>query len=335
MRPAAHRTRVPVTVVVDRVLFIAGMGRSGTTVLEQALGQHRDVVVLGETLHLWKRGLQLDELCGCGEPFSGCPFWREIGARAFGGWARVNPDQVLWLRRKVDHVRDLPRTARKQLSGPTADLVREYAWYFQRIHRAAAEVTGASTVVDSSKQISLAFCLSHQPGYDLRVLHCVRDSRAVAHSWSQAIRRPESQGPNDRMPTMSPGVVALKWDIHNAVVPLLRRRGIAWQKSRYEDFAANPVATLRRVMSFAGLDPDQLRAGSLGDGWLELRPNHTVSGNPVRFDSGRVPIRLDERWQHDMPAGRRLLVCGMTWPMLRRYDYPLFRRTRARARHRA
>ncbi len=309
--------------MADRVLFIAGMGRSGTTVLEQALGQHRDMVILGETLHLWKRGLMLDERCGCGEPFSSCTFWQEIGERAFGGWANVDPERVLALRDQVDHVRDLPRTARKRLRGRTGALVREYAGYFQRIHLTAAAMTGAATVVDSSKQISLAFCLSHLPGYDLRVLHCVRDARAVAHSWSRAIRRPESQKPDDRMPTFHPSKIAVQWDLHNAVVPLLRRRGVPWQLSRYEDFAADPAGSLRRVVEFAGLDPDRFRAGTIGEGWLDLRPSHTVSGNPVRFDSGRVEVRLDDRWRVEMSSGRRLLVSGMTWPMLRRYDYPL------------
>ncbi len=35
---------------------------------------------------MWQRGVVQDERCGCGESFSGCAFWRDVGAAAFGGW---------------------------------------------------------------------------------------------------------------------------------------------------------------------------------------------------------------------------------------------------------
>ena len=69
-----------------RVLFLSGLGRSGTTILERVLGELPGVCSAGELVHLWQRGVLDDELCGCGEPFSRCGFWTEVGRRAFGGW---------------------------------------------------------------------------------------------------------------------------------------------------------------------------------------------------------------------------------------------------------
>ena len=40
-----------------RVLFIAGTGRSGSTLLERLLGQIPEVAPLGEVVHLWERGV--------------------------------------------------------------------------------------------------------------------------------------------------------------------------------------------------------------------------------------------------------------------------------------
>jgi len=54
---------------VTRVLFLAGLGRSGTTLLERALAELPGVQPLGEVIHLWERSVQGDELCGCGEAF--------------------------------------------------------------------------------------------------------------------------------------------------------------------------------------------------------------------------------------------------------------------------
>lgn len=306
-----------------RVLFIAGLGRSGTTLLEQALGQHADTVVLGETLHLWKRGLLLDERCGCGRPFSKCQFWTDVGKHAFGGWDRIDPHRVLDLRARIDRVRRIGTLARRQLPRRDEAAVHEYVGYFRRIHAAAARLTGASVVVDSSKQITLAFCLSHLPDYDVRVLHCVRDSRAVAHAWSKVVQRPDSDDPASQMDRYHPAVTAFKWSTHNAVVPLLKLRDIEWMRSRYEDFATRPGQTLREVAEFARLDPAAFRDGSIGEGWLKLHPTHTVSGNPVRFQSGQVTVRRDDRWRSEMPRRSRWLVSTLTWPLLVRYHYEL------------
>ena len=74
---------------------------------------------------------------------------------------------------------------------------------------------------------------------------------------------------------------------------------------RYEDFTAAPAGTLGRIAAFAGLpgpppDGPPLTAGVLdtdeaGRWWAELRATHTASGNPMRFTTGRVPVRRDDQ----------------------------------------
>ncbi|MDT4989050.1 MAG: hypothetical protein QOI74_3144, partial [Micromonosporaceae bacterium] len=39
--------------MVIRVVFLGGLGRSGTTLLERVLGELPGVLPLGETVHLW------------------------------------------------------------------------------------------------------------------------------------------------------------------------------------------------------------------------------------------------------------------------------------------
>ncbi len=60
---------------MSTIVFIGAVGRSGTTLLERTLATGHGVVALGEMVHVWHRGLEQDEPCGCGEPFSECPFW--------------------------------------------------------------------------------------------------------------------------------------------------------------------------------------------------------------------------------------------------------------------
>ena len=104
------------------VLYLAGLGRSGTTLIERTLAETPGVTGLGEVMHLWERGLGRNELCGCGVPFASCPFWREVGARAFGGWERVDAERMTWLKGQVDRASRVPAIA-TSLSARFAALV--------------------------------------------------------------------------------------------------------------------------------------------------------------------------------------------------------------------
>ena len=68
-----------------KVIFVAGAGRSGSTLLDRMLGSVPRVASVGELRHIWKLGLAEDEFCGCGEPFSACPFWARVVREALPG----------------------------------------------------------------------------------------------------------------------------------------------------------------------------------------------------------------------------------------------------------
>jgi hypothetical protein len=307
-----------------RVLYIGGVGRSGTTVLERALGELPGYHVLGETVHLWQRALVDDELCGCGRPFSGCPFWTAVGERAFGGWDRVDPAEVLALKRAVDRNRYIGRLAAPRLAADVAAQVARYVGMYRRLYEAVTEITGAAVVVDSSKHASLVFCLRWAPELDLRVLHAVRDVRGVAYSWTKGTRRPEAtSGRASFMPTYSPTSTALRWDLYNSAFGVLARRGTPTLRVRYEEFVADPRGVLAAVADFAGAPVDEAGLAFASDAAVELTPQHTVSGNPVRFRTGQVPLRRDEAWRTELPARQRRAVALLASPLLRRYGYPL------------
>lgn len=303
-----------------RVLFLGGLGRSGTTLIERVLGELPGVVALGEVVHLWERSLLRDELCACGAPFSDCPFWTQVGALGFDGWDKVDPARVSWLRERVDRTRFIPRLARRTRSAAEAALLTEYLGYYLTVYAAAARISGAGVVIDSSKHPSLAFCL-RAAGLDLRVVHCVRDSRAVAYSWTREVPRPEAVAEAELMTRYAPAKSALLWNSHNAAFALLRRLGAPSLRVRYEDFVAAPVATTRAIAAFAGLPVVDDALAFLTDSQAVLSPGHTTSGNPMRFRSGAVPIRPDQAWRQGLPAAQRRAVTALTLPLLARYHY--------------
>jgi hypothetical protein len=300
------------------------MGRSGSTLLERLLGQLPGVCPGGELVHLWRRGVGNRERCGCGEPFPDCPFWQKVGQAAFGGWDRVDVDCVTDLRVSLDRSRFVPLLAASALRPSSRRQLDEYAGYYLRVYAAIGQVSGCQAVTDSSKHASLAFCL-RDADLDLRVVHLVRDSRAVAYSWSRAVKRPETPA-ETWMPTYPAARAAIRWAKQNTALHLLARTGTPTRLVRYEDLVRAPAATLRDIAAFAGLPGSGLNLGFLGVGdsgepWADLAPGHTVSGNPMRFAAGRVPIRPDVRWRSGMTAAQRRTVTALTLPLLARYGY--------------
>ncbi|HST64580.1 MAG TPA: sulfotransferase [Mycobacteriales bacterium] len=313
----------PADVTRPRIAFLGGFGRSGSTLLERMLAEIPGVTAIGESVHLWERGLRDDERCGCGEPFSRCPHWQEVGRVAFGGWDTLDVEQVLALKDAVDRTRYVPRLAGPAASAKHARAVDEYCDLYRRLYRGVAEVTGDAVLVDASKHASLAFALRRAADLDLRVLHMVRDSRGVAYSWSKTVRRTEVTEGDVYMPRYSPARAALLWTANNTLFDLLGRLGTAVHRFRYEDLVASPAGVLGEVLSFLGLPADEETLRFLRSDSAELGTSHTIGGNPMRFSTGRLTLRADDAWQREMPSRARREVSALTaWP-LASYGYPV------------
>jgi hypothetical protein len=310
---------------LPRVIYLGGLGRSGSTLVERLLAELPGVCSVGEVVHMCQRGVVENERCGCGEPFGGCTFWREVGHAAFGGWARLDVDRIVQLRASVDRSRYIPLLAAPVLRPRIRRVLGEYLSYYARIYSAIADVSGCPTVVDSSKHASLAFCLRWHNQLDLRVVHVVRDSRAVAFSWTRKVSRPDAATVS-YMASYSPAVAAGQWNAQNGALQLLAREGVPTLRVRYEDLATAPAAILARIADFAGIDSCGHEFGFLsteaGACWADLHAAHTASGNPMRFATGKIAIRRDERWRTAMPPGQRRTVTALTLPLLARYGYP-------------
>ncbi len=275
------------------MLYVGGIGRSGSTLIERLIGQLPGACPVGELVYLYERGIDWGERCGCGQPFHECLFWRQVGKAGFGGWDEVDARRIGALRFRVDRNRYIPALAGRVLRPARRQALDEYTSYYARLYGAIRDVSGCHLVVDSSKHPSLA--------------HCLRWRDEESYMWRY-----------------SPAMAAGQWDAQNADFHLLARLGCPTMRLRYEDFIAAPEAALRRVADFAGL-PSQAGFPFLGtDGassWVELDSAHSVSGNPMRFATGKIPIRRDERWRTCLPKVQRRAVTALTFPLLASYGY--------------
>lgn len=274
-----------------RVLYITGLGRSGSTVLERCLASLPSVFPLGEVSLLWPRGIIANELCSCGLAFHACAFWKQVGERAFSGWDLVDVDAIEASRA---HVSSVARMALSPLGHWGTRSAATYVAAYSAVYSAAASaLPPGSLLIDSSKNPGVAKALAAAGVADFRVLHLVRDPRGVAFSWSKTVERVDSGDPRQRMARFSPVRSTLMWNILNGAAE--RLEGLApYARIRYEDFVTDPEATIQSAGR--DLEIDELRM------WHpdEIRPNeigiHTVAGNPFRMTRGAFSLRSDDEW---------------------------------------
>lgn len=300
------------------VLYVGGFGRSGSTLVERVVEAAPRIASLGEVVHLWKRGIVWDDLCGCGLQFSACPFWTAVGAHAFGGWDAVDVDEITALHDAFDRQRHVWRTTRPTRA--TRESILRYTTYYDAVYRAAAKVSGSDIVVDSSKHASLAVALSNDPNIDLRVLHLVRDSVAVAYSWSKEVRYATTDQGSRDMPRFSTRRASALWMSNNALVPLARLAGTPSYRMRYEDFVRAPTPAIQAMWDALDL-PGSYDIDLSQPGGIELEPGHSIGGNRMRFATGPLVIRADEAWREKMPAKQRRIVKTLTFPLRSAFGY--------------
>lgn len=263
----------------------------------------------GELRFLWQNGVLgtgSNRLCGCGKPLPECQLWSQVLAAACPRGqtlAEHAREVVAWQRSyRTRHTRRVLRGSPEPSNGWPATLAATY--------RAIAAQTGASVIIDTSKFASDAALLGRFADIAPAYVHLVRDPRGVAHSWLR---------PKDY--TGKRGVLgsSLYWVGFNVAAELICRDGNgASLRMRYEDLTRDPRDAVGRVLDLVGLaDANPVEP----DSGVSLGPNHTVTGNPNRFDRGRIQLREDRRWRQSMPKRQRALATIVTLPLLGRYQY--------------
>jgi hypothetical protein len=326
-----------------KVLYIVGVGRSGSTILGNILGQIDGLAYLGEMSVIWNRGLIENRLCGCGEKFRECPTWKAIFDEALGGMGGVDAETLTRLRGKVfnplnalrlvrakgsfpekHHLKTnptpAPPLARGGKSGAGSDWLVEFGEATRAIYRAAQHVTGCRVLVDSSHNPLYAGLLLRLPEIDLRLVHLIRDPRAVVYSRQ---RQKFDPGRGKDVRTSGPLISGGGWILWNAITESLKMRASRPSlRFRYEDFVREPQKIVREIADF--VDEPSAALPFRGEREATIAPAHSVSGNPSRFETGTITLRPDEAWRANGKAGQNLLTTLLTWPLMLRYGYDLF-----------
>lgn len=318
----AHEAPKPI-----KIIYIGGYGRSGSTLLARLLGEISGVVFAGELFDIWHRGFTENCLCGCGEPFRSCGFWRRVVREGFVcDISDLSVRRIQTLRLKIRSYWRIPALGISLLRSPShrRQLI-VYRRILDNLYRGIQRASGSQFIVDSSKVPQFAWLLNEIDGLEVHVIHLVRDSRAVAYSWRRQKLEPAVHWRLHYIDRHSILRSALEWNLFNVFFEISRRRFASYTLVRYEDFVADPRRELQRV------------AQSIGAAWSQnlarldkcpyLSSSHSVFGNPDRFLVGPVTIQPDVEWQKVLSQFKFWFISVLTFPLLLKYRYNFRRST--------
>ena len=275
------------------------------------LGQHGDVFGMGELAAMCRHVWSGNEYCACGSKIHDCAFW----GPTMRDWLETGDDLQMHtaLQKRIEPMLSPARWRR----GRTLDA------YLEQTHdllTRVASAAGVSTLVDSSKMPGRGFALAASPMIDLRVVHVVRDGRAVAHSMTRAMDVDVAKGLQKRLVPRPGYRTAIRWRLYNQYAEKLGRvvGDAKFTRVRYEDFTNDPVGTLEQVSRVADLDVSDLQK-RLAQG-TEISAQHQMAGSRIRM-SGPMRLREDTRWRDEITAATQTQVTRIAGAQLKSYGY--------------
>ncbi|MCH2132769.1 MAG: sulfotransferase [Phycisphaerales bacterium] len=300
-----------------KIIYIVGCSRSGSTILDSILGSHDDVIGLGELEKVHEAGWCGEDYCGCGERVRDCEFWTAVHDR-WTGETSADSQRYMELQGRYTRVRQLPRVVAvsRRAAGPFGTYSRLTVALYEAVLREA----GTRTLVDSSKNPVRALALSRMPGVDLRLIHLVRDPRGVAASLMKAWKRDPRAGIQHDIAALGVNQVAKGWSLVTRLSDWILRRSPPENvvRLRYEDFLADPGASLSAIGRAADLDmssvADQVISGD------PIHIGHTVAGNRLRMQQA-VALRKKDDWERSIDPEVRSVIERRCRRGMSRYGY--------------
>jgi hypothetical protein len=215
---------------IDRIsiLYLTGMGRSGTTLLSRLLDLERGYRAVGEVRTLTD-GRRVP--CGCGAPQVECDFWQPI----LGQVAAPEANQAWETAMRTPQLDQMKAFFRPDsMSRPT----RQASELLHAVYGALAE--GGNTVVDESKTPWIGYLLASQPWADVRFVELVRHPSDIIRSRMKAKNYQDT----------TPREVVAKYWLRTCLTNQAMRRRVSqpWYRVPFTDLANQPQGVLETIL---------------------------------------------------------------------------------------
>ncbi|MBO0323559.1 sulfotransferase [Muricauda sp. CAU 1633] len=295
-----------------KVLYFAGSGRSGSTILNIILGNHPQIFGGGELQNM-REVYNDSKICSCQNVLVNCEFWSSVVNDWF---SKVEEDSTLSGFKKwsaFEGVFSFRAWFKMYFGiGEKSTEFKKYQMSTSEFLRAVQEHSKKEVLVDISKNPLRAWALEKNPDIDLRMVHLVRDGRAVTWSLKRTAERQNRNRPTWR--------AAIFWALINRMTNLVRSKVEHKTLVRYEDFIENPRKILTQIGEMAEIDFSDIinKIENNADFSIE----HVMAGNGIRkADTIKFETTKTDGWMQKLKPSSKNLFKVLSYSSLRKFNY--------------
>lgn len=302
------------------IVYIAGYGRSGSTLLARILGSHKKMFAAGELINFANLMDSRDSVCSCGQTIERCALWSVI---------------VQNFKKKINSLSELADIQKR---------FESFSYFFRPFFedRSSKAIRYRDTIqnlmdcisqklpddveyiVDSSKTTwSRCFrpvSLSRIGSQQVKVIHLVRDGRGCMWSMLKGtdtgLLKDTELKPYSSFPVFR---TAVHWPFANATAHLFQaiHPSKDYFRIRYEDLVANPVKTCAALGEFLGIRLEHHVEKILNGN--DIDPGHIIAGNRMR-SFRKITLKADVEWKKRLKRHHQLLFLFLNWPLMLFYS---------------
>lgn len=284
------------------IIFIAGRGRSGSTLLGKTFDTAQQIFHAGELRYFAQIGYKENRECECGEPLKSCPFW----GRIIHSFEKNEFDEI--------HTasKGLPTHLEIELRNTVNSRIEHnplYVSLLNKLYQVIKNVSGSKYILDSSKFPVYLHYILNLNDVRVRVIHLTRDPRGTSYSWST--KKQGSKGQSSELVGQHSFLKeATKWRLWNGLIRDMLKDVEYSVHTKWEDFLSDPCGESERIMG--ALNLEMSRPAFVSPTHVRLSIGHAFWGNSSRRLDGVTEIRKEEEWRLHMPRWKKSLIYSLS-----------------------
>jgi len=275
---------------MQKIIFILAAARSGSTLLDKAIGSHSECFSLGEITNFANIFSKDKILCGCGRWVKDCPFWESVGNELLMR-ANVKTLSEYNIKEEYKHKGILKKIkALRNYLGFYDFSTRKYLERTQILYNNIIQKSQKNVLIDSSKGIRRSYMLSKfLKNYDAYFIHLIRDGKAVLNSkkkgyYTVTLPTGEQKKFYPEKPNIDSKYFIKDWLQYNKRV-LKTLKLVPSNKTyflKHEDLLTDPEKHLKNICNLVDLKYQDSMPN------LENDHNHILGGNASRVNAKSI-----------------------------------------------
>lgn len=261
-----------------KLIYIGGIGRNGSTLLGRILGEHNNVINIGEALNFMMnsqlRNRHINRELSSGNKIESSIMWSEVFDKC--GFSFISDDiDILLFEGNSKKLETLIENKDPRIIQVTEKV--------NRFLQVVKEVNQCSIIVDTSKNANIPLIVNACQDVDIYIVHLVRDIVDAVASRSKA---------KAYLNKVNFVRMTFRWIIKNNATANLGRK-MHLKTTYFDDLCKSPYNFIASIFDFTGakIKPkEELKSNN-----ITFNIQDMIAGNPDKYDTGTVKIEYRDK----------------------------------------